>query len=818
MTLQTEEDIRSKVVTSWLAEHGFTPQDFVVEPVLEVRFGHQVHHPRADVLVRHIDGRNLLIIETKAPNEPLDDAARRQAISYGRLLQNGGGIPPFTILTNGQDSAIYDTISEARVDGHRVPKQHPHARNGFRVSVDDLAFRAEAIQRFVSLSLSNLDAFCQAQVAFRMQLLRSEEPFDGRKYIPQLYVSRLSVESRIDELIEQRRPVVLLVGPPQCGKTNLLCRTAERYLADGRPSLFFPACSIGGLTKEISEDFEWAFHQSMNSPTLVAERLRRIAAAVGKRLVIFIDGWNEATCDAALAIDAECARLASNDVTVVVSMTDASASRLLVDRVGNPTAIARAVGIAPGAVPLIESGAHSTRQNWALVSIREFTEDEAHAFCERAASVFGVSVPRNFRPSSDPLLLRTAIECCRGGVLPDTLDEISILSRSIETKLMRARLANSDVGWSVLRELAREMLTRDAVVPSDILAIRVGIPQTQSVPDGMFEAALLMRRPGNGGVRDIDFYYSRERDYIVACHVYNLPTLLGDASGEGWRQLDEIVRTGVGADALRWFLTRDVSKRILERLVGNFTRQNNVSVRRILMSCVRNAVWRNGEDEAWIDSAMRAGAQDPDPVIKANAAKIMAVLIEDREELAAALMIDREFLTELFDIDEDSAIENYAARKFIFEALSEADLGASADGDWRSDTLLTNTLIEFNTHPMPHIRHTAMEAFGHVAPYRFLSWCGDAWQNGEVPPSDDVASFEGGVSAAIDVIEGAMYGDLCPGQWNYLQDDPEECERALVEYRDLFQPVMRVYQGTSHENSMRAILDLLESGLSTSEE
>jgi hypothetical protein len=818
MALQTEEDVRTKVVTAWLADHGFTPQDFVVEPVLEIRLGHHVHHPRADVLVRHVDGRNLLIVETKAPSEKLDDAARKQAISYGRLVQNGGGIPPFTVLTNGQCSTIYDTISEAKIDGDRVPVHHPHVVNGFRVSLDDLAFRAEAIQRFVSLSLVNLAAFCQAQVAFRMHLLRSEEPLDGRKYVPQLYVSRPDVEHRIDELIEQEKQIILLVGPPQCGKTNVLCRTAERYLANGHPVLFFPACAIGGLTREISDDFEWTFHQNMSSPLLVVDRLRRIAAAVGKRLIIFVDGWNEATCEAALAIDTECARLASNNITVVVSMTDVAASRLLIDRVGNPSSIARAAGIAPSAVPLIESGTHKTRHNWTLVSVGEFSPGEASAFCERAAAVFDVRIPEDFRPSSDPLLLRTAIECCRGGTLPETLDEMDVLCRRIEAKIARARLNNLDAGWLVLRELGREMLLRDAAVPIDVLAERVGVSKMQGIPDGMFDAALLMRRSGNGGVRDIDFYYSRERDFVVAYRVYDLPRILGDGSDNGRVKLDEIVRTSIGSDALRWFLTRETNLGILERLVHDFERHPSVSVRRMLMSCVRHTVWMNVDSPPWIEAAMHAGAQDRDPVVKANAAKIMAVLSEDREELAATLLFDREFLTELFDIDDSSSTEAGSAKNLIFEALSEAEHGGAPDEDWRSDTPLTSTLVELDAHPMPHIRRTAMEAFGHVAPHRFLSWCGSRLQYNASAHAGDATAYEAGVAAAINEIEGGMYGDMCPGYWNCIEDDPEECERVLGEYQELFQPLIRVYHGTNYEQSMQKLIDLLESGCASESE
>ena len=46
-------------------------------------------HARTDALVRKCEGRNLLIVEIKAPDDPLDDEARDQSISYASLLVRG---------------------------------------------------------------------------------------------------------------------------------------------------------------------------------------------------------------------------------------------------------------------------------------------------------------------------------------------------------------------------------------------------------------------------------------------------------------------------------------------------------------------------------------------------------------------------------------------------------------------------------------------------------------------------------------------------------------------------------------------------------
>lgn len=242
--LYSEEDIRTRVVTAWLADHGFGPSDISVEYSFEIHLGRknlsidskepknssQIFRPRADILVRSFDGKNLLIVEVKAPSEPLDDNVKEQGIFYARLLRKGG-IAPFVVLTNGYETKIYDSITEELINGSTIPVDHPHVRAGFRVSADDIAIKAEAIETFISLSSDNLIAFCKQQVEDRMSILRDEDPYSGKKYIPSLYIERQDAERDLKKhLDENKRRVVLVDGLPQVGKTNFICHAVEERL------------------------------------------------------------------------------------------------------------------------------------------------------------------------------------------------------------------------------------------------------------------------------------------------------------------------------------------------------------------------------------------------------------------------------------------------------------------------------------------------------------------------------------------------------------------------------------------------------------
>jgi hypothetical protein len=50
--LYSEEDIRTKVATAWLADHGFGPCDISVEYSLEIRLGRKILPKEAELASR----------------------------------------------------------------------------------------------------------------------------------------------------------------------------------------------------------------------------------------------------------------------------------------------------------------------------------------------------------------------------------------------------------------------------------------------------------------------------------------------------------------------------------------------------------------------------------------------------------------------------------------------------------------------------------------------------------------------------------------------------------------------------------------------
>jgi hypothetical protein len=94
----TEEEIKVKYVLPWLEKSGVALHEMQLERTFSLKIGRQsvlagqaqprksdIVSGRLDILVQR-EGRNLLIVETKADGLELTDDDRDQAISYARLV------------------------------------------------------------------------------------------------------------------------------------------------------------------------------------------------------------------------------------------------------------------------------------------------------------------------------------------------------------------------------------------------------------------------------------------------------------------------------------------------------------------------------------------------------------------------------------------------------------------------------------------------------------------------------------------------------------------------------------------------------------
>src|SRR5689334_15162859 len=108
-----EEEIRSKLLLPFLNDLGFDLSEISLEKSFSIRLGKSKHtiRGRSDILCKR-NGKNLFIIELKNDSISIDQEDIDQGISYARLLTD---IAPFTIITNGKTTRIFDSISREEI-------------------------------------------------------------------------------------------------------------------------------------------------------------------------------------------------------------------------------------------------------------------------------------------------------------------------------------------------------------------------------------------------------------------------------------------------------------------------------------------------------------------------------------------------------------------------------------------------------------------------------------------------------------------------------------------------------------------------------
>jgi hypothetical protein len=552
--LLSEDDVRTKVVYEWLKECSIEPNEIHVEFTIKIRLGRgtRVINSRTDILVQNSNGENLLIIEVKKADHHLHPDDKLQALSYARALAEGG-IAPFTILTNGNDTLIFDSVSGEEISGNAVQSSHKYVKNQFKVTGNALNAYSEALNYLISVSEENLLEFCKGQAEFRMSLLKSDDLFSGKKYIPQTYVDRLAPKKELyDKLFTGKKTwdVLLVTGPPQHGKTSFVCNIIDTYQSKNIPSLFYPAISLKeGLLNALIDDFQWSFNSNF-SIVQIAQRLNSILERSNQHLIIVIDGWNE-MFNTPLRLNEECRRLNSGRIKVVISSTSASLERMLYDGAGNPEFVGSTVKLTKDQIRKLCSEPLQSTKDLGVLQIGKFNSEEIVEAKSKYEKAFNVRFEEGGNLPRDPYYLRLASEQYANGIVPAFANRSSLIHKSLISKGNRSRIEELE-------------LQRGLVALSEVLYKHDSPIKVVSIPE-LFNSdqlrrwceAAILQELKNETSTEIDFYYSHDRDYSVAILYREWHNLLQEKT-EVSRIIDELqeaIKTEVGRSALQWFLS-----------------------------------------------------------------------------------------------------------------------------------------------------------------------------------------------------------------------------------------------------------------------
>jgi hypothetical protein len=550
----SEDDIRTKIVYEWLKDCPITSNEIFIEFTIKIRLGRgtRIINSRSDVLVRNYRGDNLLIIEVKNPSHNLHQDDKFQALSYARALAEGG-IAPFTILTNGHHTLIFDTISGNEISGNTIPLNHRYVKNQFKVTGDAIGAYSEALIYLISLSEDNLLEFCKGQAEFRMSLLKSDDLFSGKKYIPQTYVDRIGPKKELDEKLftgKKTRDVLLITGPPQHGKTSFVCNVIDTYLSRNIPCLFYPAISLkDGLLNALIDDFQWSFNSNF-SIVQIAQRLNSILENSNQYLIIVIDGWNE-MFDTPLRLNEECRRLNSGRIKVVISSTSASLERILYDGAGNPDFVCSTVELTRAQIRKLCSKPLKSTKDLGVIQIDKFNSEEIADAKLKYEKAFNVRFEEGGNLPKDPFYLRLASEQYANGTVPAFANRTSLIHKSLLSKSNRSRIEELELKRGLLA-LAEVLYEHDS--PTKILLL----PESfNSINLGKWCEAAILQELKNETSTEIAFYYTHDLDYSIAILHKEWHNIFQESTDfyKIIEELQEAIKTRVGRSALEWFLS-----------------------------------------------------------------------------------------------------------------------------------------------------------------------------------------------------------------------------------------------------------------------
>lgn len=788
----SEDDLRSKIVYSWLKDCGFSDDNIMIEYSIPLRIGKGIKtiNSRCDVLVKNEENKNLLIIEVKNSKHNLVSSDKDQALSYARALAEGG-IAPFTVLTNGVSTIIFDSITGEDI-GSFVSHEHNYVKNGFKASGDAIAAKAEALEYLISISSDNLLCFCKAQTEQKMKLLRNSDIYSGKKYIPQLYVERKQLDIELKErLLDKQKPknLLLVVGPPQHGKTCFLCNTIESYLEDDIPVLFYPAVSIrNSLLEEIKSDFDWSFSDNLSEVQIIL-KLQRITEKIGKKIILFIDGWNEMLAHA-IQLNDECQRLINGQIQIVLSTTSPSLARLLHDSAGNLTYIAEETNLTSSAIRHLTTKPLKNTKEISIVQVGAFDNDEMQKGIQLHESNYNTKFSKNSNLSKDPFYLRLAAESYANTDVPSFATRTQLIQEGLIRKAQRRGIGEIDL-FSELNELSQIILENDT--PLSCFNLPHVLKNEKRI--SLYVECAILIRYHEKGIPEVDFYYTHDKDLCIAIINRKLNKKLNLSSDKlKYEELIFLSKTESGKSALKWFLSCPEYCYILEeifRLIIEMSCENTV-ILKILSDSILTQVSLNSNNnfnwlEKYIDKMLLSPKQENTFVDNFNNLIFSFLNSIDRErdkqkyQFWIRILLKYDTSIEELGIEECLICQYYGAddikNYFEDEEYTSLDLDLFDQLVLDPDNVVAENAVKVLTYAYPlHIQNKIPFFFKE---YRLNNL------------NDRFYILENSCESILHELYEIYYGSMCPGWLSHAEPGDEDIIEEFEKQKKLWWPILR---------------------------
>lgn len=547
-----EEDVRGKILLPFLSDLGFDESEIFLEHSFTIRLGKSVIKTgRSDILCKR-NGQNLFVIELKKDSKSIDQNDIDQGISYSRLLQDN--IAPFTIITNGLDTKIFDSVSRRELTGDRISESSSFWKSGCTLSTDiDLRIRYEALKKFVSFSPENLKLFCRNQVQDRMGAVIGgiEHPYS--KFIKELHVQRKDLCSTFSNFINSRGTFFGLVGNAGVGKTNAVCSLALQYLEKAIVFFYNAALINKSPLEQIAQDLNLVF-SSRTESDIILKKLDELGRFLNQDVIIFLDAIDEHTgYDLALELS-EIALMTKNLEKVKICIScKSNVWNSFLKKNDNPTHLFEELRKFH---PFI-----SSLNNCPGFLLEDFSEEELDAIIPLYQDAFGWigqisnSILKELR---NGFFLRIFSEVYSYKEIPQEINDKTLIKKYLKQSLDKTQIGY-EKGIRMLSKIGRALIDHSynslAVIRDDGLDIeslleKISFQTDESISEDLFARNILIRSYSEDSY-NVTFYYSKIRDFVLCFFTFKLDKLNNDVF---YDSLEIFYENHIGQSAISFYI------------------------------------------------------------------------------------------------------------------------------------------------------------------------------------------------------------------------------------------------------------------------
>lgn len=520
--LDNEENLKNNILIPCIKELGFNEGDILYEKSFSIKLGkkdHEITRGRADVLCK-VNDENLFVIETKADSLKITEDDIKQAISYARLLDQ---IAPFTIVTNGRDTKIFDSITKKELTLKTIIESE-YVKNGLTIALD-IEARYEALEYFIGYSKENVKVFSKIQIDSELDKLKGDLENLSKKYIPDLFIDRKKVEEEFNNFLQSKENVFLLFGESGVGKTNFLCNLIEKISTD-KITFFYNGSFLNkALFMKLKEEFN-CFFSPTSTEIEIIKKLNALARKTKENVYIFIDAIDEIPSkERVLEIEELCKSISQfKNIKLILSC-----------KTGSLETYEKIMGL------------ETLLKKCPRIEMKKFDDSELELIIPKYMSAYSLkgTFSKNLKEEfALGFYLKVLAEVYEGKKLPEALDTVSVFKQFILKKATNAGLEVNEV-IKILNLVGKGLVEGNnkyiTLIKEDDLSV--------IIDEKFFEYNLLEKE-----IIDlktyIGFYDSKILDFIVAIYSYELDEI-------GMEDLENVAKklknSIVGLSSLVWY-------------------------------------------------------------------------------------------------------------------------------------------------------------------------------------------------------------------------------------------------------------------------